>query len=96
VKPILECESAVPASAHFALGVLVERAQATPRLFDDSVPELDIFEDDAMLAAAQEHIESITRRETDGDTVTLEVAVTDPAMIEKFEPGMRWAAFGCH
>ena len=94
--PLREDESAAPASAHFVLGVLVERAEATPRLFGDSVPELDVFKDDAMIAAAQEHIESVSCRETDGDVVTLEAVVADPAMIEKFEPGMRWAAFGNH
>jgi len=94
--PLREDESAAPASARFVLGVLVERARDTPRLFGDSVPELDVFEDEAMIAAAKKHIESVTCRDTDGDTVTLEAVVTDPAMIEKFEPGMRWAAFGNH
>jgi len=96
-KRILEHEEDLaPASARFVLGVLIERAEATRTLFGDSVPIVDIFKDDAMIAAAQEHIKSVACRETDGDTVTLEAVVTDPAMIEKFEPGMRWAAFGTH
>jgi hypothetical protein len=94
--PILTVESAAPVSARFALGVLVERAAASPRFFEDSVPELDVFDDDAMNAGANEHVESVTCRETDGDTVTLEVVFTDPAIIAKFETGMRWAAFGTH
>jgi len=94
--PLREDESAAPANARVALGVLVERAQATPRFFDDSVPDVDVFDDDAMNAAAAEHIESVTSRDTDGNTVTLEVVVADPAILATFEPGMRWAAFGNH
>ena len=95
VKPIDEYADPASDSARFALGLLVERASATPQRFGDSLPALEVQVDDEMNAAAPNYIQSVERRTTeDGATVTLEVAVTDPASIAAFEPGMRWIAFG--
>jgi hypothetical protein len=93
-KPILEFVTPAPASARFALGVLIERARVTPRTFGDSLPDLEVHENDVMTEAAPEYIASVTERERDGDTVTLEIVVKDPATIAAFEVGMRWSAFG--
>jgi len=95
VKPIDEYADPASDSPRFVLGLLVERARATPRRFGDSLPALEVDVDDEMNAAAPTYIDSVARHATeDGATVTLEVAVTDPASIAAFEPGMRWVAFG--
>jgi hypothetical protein len=95
VKAIDEYADPASDSARFALGLLVERASVTPQRFGDSLPALEVQVDDVMNAAAPNYIQSVARRTTeDGDAVTLEVAVTDPACIVAFEPGMRWVALG--
>ena len=95
VKPIDEYADPVSDGARFVLGLLVERARVTPLRFGDSLPALEVHVDDVMNAAAPMVIQSVARRTTeDGDTGTLEVAVTDPASIAAFEPGMRWVALG--
>ena len=92
VKPMSEHADPVSDSARFALGLLAERAEIAPGMF--SLPAMEVQDDDEMIDAAPNYIESVARRETDGDTVTLEVVVTDPEHIAAFQPGMRWIAYG--
>lgn len=65
-----------------------------PRRLMFSLPAMEVQEDDVMIGVAPRYIEAVARRKADGDAVTLEVVVIDPAHIAAFEPGMRWSAFG--
>jgi len=98
VNPVSEYADPVSDRARFVLGLLLERSQATPRKFGESLPALDQLDHAAMTAAAPEYIASVARRESesesDSDSVTLEVIVTDAESLAHFEPGMRWLAFG--
>jgi hypothetical protein len=94
VKPIPPHAEPVSDSPRFALGLLVERARATPYTFGSSIPALEVHDAEVMNAAAPDYIESVVQRDSEGDTVTLEVVVADPSSLEAFEPGMRWLAYG--
>jgi hypothetical protein len=109
VRPISPHADPVSDSPRFALGLLVERAQVpsqtSPRRLSPAtrasiwaagsgLPALEFQDDDVMIAAAPDYIESVVQSDSEGGTVTLDVVVTDPSTIEAFEPGLRWLAFG--